>query len=122
MRIINHIALIQIIGILISLSFIYVISNLIIKGKLREEYAIIWLFIAVVLIIFSIWRKAFDIIGHAFGIIDPPNLFFSIFLFICLSYLLHLSVRISKIKKQIKELAQSQALLEQKLRKYLPDQ
>lgn len=106
---------IQIIVILINIIFLLFISWLIIKGKLREEYAIVWIICTIGLVIFSFWRNGLEILAHYFGIIDPPNLVFTGFIFIILIYLLNLSIVNSRLHKNITSLAQELALLKQEL-------
>jgi hypothetical protein len=106
-------ARIQIIVIVINLLFLLYIGRLIVKGKLREEYAIVWIVCTLLLIIFSFWRKGLDVLAEKFGVYDPPNLVFTGFIFIILVYLLHLSIVNSKLQKSITKLAQEMALLKQ---------
>jgi hypothetical protein len=106
---------IQIITIIANLSFLVYISWLIVKGKLREEYAIVWLIITLFLAVFSFWRDGLRIISELFGVYEPPNLIFTAFIFIILIYLLHLSVTNSKLQKNLTSLAQEMALLKQKI-------
>lgn len=106
---------IQIISILVSLLFLCVIAYYIYKGKLREEYAFVWIGSTVLLILFSIWRNAFEVLAKEFGVYSPPNLIFTGAIFAVLIYLLHLSVVLSKLHKQNKTMAQEIAILNQKL-------
>jgi len=110
-------ARIQIITIIVSLSFLFYISRLIIKGKLREEYSILWCVCTVILIVFSFWRNGLVVMSKLFGVYEPPNLIFTGCIFATLLYLLHLSVVASKLHKQNKQMAQEIALLKQKLDK-----
>ncbi len=105
---------IQIIAIAASLLFLLYIAWLIVKGKLREEYAIVWIVSTFVLILFSFWREGIDIVSNMLGIIAPPNMIFTGAIFIMLIYLLHLSVTVSRLQKQSKVLAQELALLKNK--------
>ena len=110
-------ARVQIIAIIASLIFLAFIARLIIKGRLREEYAIIWIVCSVILIAFSFWRNGLDVIGKYVGVKDPPNLVFTGAIFATLIYLLHLSVVVSKLQEQNKTLSQDIALLKEKLKK-----
>jgi hypothetical protein len=110
-------ARIQIIVIIINLLFLGYIAKLIIKGKLREEYAIVWIVCTLLLIVFSFWRNGLDILAKKFGVYDPPNLVFTGFIFIILIYLLHLSIVNSKLQKSITKLTQEMALLKQQKEK-----
>lgn len=107
---------IQIISITLSLAFLFYIGRLIIKGKLREEYSFVWVFGALMLILFSIWRDGLGVMAKLLGVFDAPNLVFMAAIFAILIYLLHLSVVVSKLQTNNKELAQKLALLDNKLK------
>lgn len=106
---------IQVITIIISLLFLAYIAWLIVKGKLREEYAIVWCISTLVLVIFSFWRDGLAVMSKLFGVVEPPNLVFTGCIFIILIYLLHLSVVASKLHRQNKQVAQEMALLKQEM-------
>lgn len=106
---------IQIISIFVSLSFLFYVSRLIVKGKLREEYAIFWLVSTVLLIIFSFWRQGLDIIAEMVGVYLAPNLVFASAIFAILIYLLHLSIVVSQLYDKNKTMAQDLALLKAEL-------
>lgn len=108
---------IQIISIAASLLFLMYIGLLIVRGKLREEYAIVWIICTAVLIIFSFWRDGLDIVSQLLGIAAPPNMVFTGAIFAVLIYLLHLSVTVSRLQKQNKTLAHEIALLKNKEKK-----
>lgn len=110
-------ARIQLITIAINILFIAYISRLIIKGKLREEYAMVWCVCTFVLILFSFWRSGLDVMSKLFGVFEPPNLVFTGFIFIILIYLLHLSVVSSKAQHSITRLTQELAMLKEKMEK-----
>lgn len=110
-------ARIQIIAIAISILFLLYIVRLIIKGKLREEYSIVWIVCTVILVLFSFWRDGLDVVSNMVGILSPPNLVFTAAIFAIFIYLLHLSVVVSKLHSQNKQLAQDIALLKEKIGK-----
>jgi hypothetical protein len=105
---------IQIIAIIASLSFLAYIGRLITKGKLREEYSIVWIVCTAILILFSFWRQGLEIISNIVGVYAAPNLVFTGAIFVIFIYLLHLSVVMSRMQQQNKTLAQEIALLKQK--------
>lgn len=107
---------IQIISIVVSLIFLLYVSRLIVKGKLREEYAIFWVIGTVLLIIFSFWRKGLDIIAEAVGVYSPPNLVFTAAIFAVFIYLIHLSVVVSRLHDKNRTMAQELALTKAKLK------
>ncbi len=105
---------IQIIIIFINSLLLLYIARFIIKGKLREEYAIAWVSFTIVLMFFSFWRNGLEVLAKAFGIFEAPNLVFTAFIFIILIYLLHLSIVNTKLQKDITKLTQEIALMKQK--------
>lgn len=108
---------VQLLAVISSVAFLAFIARLIYRGKLREEYAIIWIVCSVLLIAFSFWRQGLEIISDFIGVFDPPNLVFTGAIFATLIYLLHLSVVVSKLQEQTKTLAQELTLLREELRK-----
>lgn len=108
---------IQIISIIVSLGFLFYISRLIIKGKLREEYAIFWVVSTILLIVFSFWREGLDIIAEIVGVYLAPNLVFTSAIFAILIYLLHLSIVVSQLHDKNKIMSQELALLKEKMNK-----
>lgn len=110
---------IQIITIIANILFILYISRLIIKGKLREEYAIVWIICTVFLMVFSFWTDGLELLRKATGVVVAANLVFTGFIFAILIYLLHLSVVASKLYNDNKKLGQEIALLKEEFNKHL---
>lgn len=104
---------IQVIAIITSILFLLYIARLIVKGKLREEYAFVWVLCTAVLILFSFWREGLEVAAKIFGIYAPPNLIFTGAIFALIIYIVHLSVTVSKLQEQTKILAQELAMLKQ---------
>ena len=107
---------IQIIAIATSILFLLYIVRLIIKGKLREEYSIVWIVCTIILVVFSFWRDGLAVVSDLVGVYSPPNLVFIAAIFAVFIYLLHLSVVVSKLHSQNKQLAQDIALLKEKMK------
>ena len=107
---------IQIISIVGALLFLTFIFRLIVRGKLREEYAILWIGCTIILIVFSVWRTGLEQVSLALGVFYPPSLVFLAAIFAILVFLVHLSVVVSKLQNQIKTLTQEMALLKNELR------
>ncbi len=104
---------VQLISILMVLVFMYVVIRLIIRGKLREEYSIVWILGTIVLVVFSIWRQGLQDIAALLNVSYAPSLLFLIAIFAIICFLLHLSIVISKLQTQVKDLAYALALLKQ---------
>ena len=108
---------IHVIIIVVSICFLIYIGYLIVKGKLREEYAIFWILSSLILIIFTFWKEGLEIISKMLGVYSAPNLIFTGAIYGIFIYLLHLSVVVSKLHDKNKKLAQEIALLKNKVDK-----
>ncbi len=106
---------IQIVIIIINLLFLIYTSRLIIKGKLREEYALIWWVCTGVLLLFSIWTEGLDHLSRLFQVAVPANLVFAGLTFVILIYLLHLSLVNSKLQQNVTRLTQELALMKERM-------
>lgn len=108
---------IQIASIIGSLAFLFFIGRLIVRGKLREEYAIVWLVCTVILVVFSFWRDGLRVVAETLGVYYPPSLVFMGAIFAVIVFLVHLSIVVSKLQQEGKILAQELALLKASLLK-----
>ena len=102
---------IQIASIVGSIAFLVFIGRLIVRGKLREEYAIIWLVCTIILLIFSFWREGLHVVAKMLGVYYPPSLVFMGAIFAIIVFLVHISIVNSRLQRQLRELAQEIALL-----------
>ena len=104
---------IQFISLLVAFLVLFFIGRLIVRGKLREEYAIIWIACTLILIVFAIWRSGLEQIAVALGVFYPPALVFLAAIFAILVFLIHLSTVVSRLQNQVKTLTQEIAFLKQ---------
>lgn len=102
---------IQIVAIIISLGILISVVDLIRRGMLKEQYAILWLASAVVLLVLSMWRELLDNIASATGIAYPPSLLFLVAFLFLLLIVLHFSVIISSLSEKNKKLSQEIAII-----------
>lgn len=97
--------------ILVSVGVLLYVVNLVRTRKLREEFALLWLGAAAVLVLGAIMVDWLDALSYLLGIEYPPALLFLFailsLLFICFQF----SVNISKLSDQTKVLVQEMALL-----------
>ena len=106
---------IQLISIAGATMFMVMIFRLIIRGRLREEYSIVWIFCTLILVVFSIWRKGLEQISLWLGVYYPPSLIFLAAIFAIIVFLVHLSVVNSKLQSQIKTLTHEMAYMKLEL-------
>jgi hypothetical protein len=110
---------IQIVIGMLSIILLLITFELIRKKRLREEYAILWLFTGLVTLIFSLWPEFFlsQFFARVTGLYYLSAVVLIAFLFLLL-IVLHFSVVISKLKGQNRDLAQRHALLELEFKEF----
>lgn len=100
---------------LIASAFLMVlIIELVRRKKLAEEYSALWLLVGVVIFVFVLWYDLLLAVTSLIGAKSPTT---TIFLFgiLCLVLInLHFSIRITKLTKQVKHLAQRMAMGKEK--------
>lgn len=103
----------RVVALLVSATFLLLVLNLVRRGKLSEEYTPIWVVASVAIMLLSVWFDLLRGIMRVIGAWTPSStLFFlgEIFLLVlCLNY----AVRLSRLNRQMRVLAQELALLKQ---------
>ena len=107
---------IQLISIVVSLVIFVLVIELIRRKHLKEQFSLIWLAAATVLIVFSVWRKLLDFIALAFGIYYPPSFLFLVAIAFLIALLIHFSTIVSALSENNKRLAQEIGIIKKKLR------
>jgi hypothetical protein len=108
----------QIVAILGALVLLLVVLEMVRRRRLLERYALLWMFAAVIILGLAVWRDALSVLADALGVASPPNALFFIAVAFILLLLLHFSAAMSRMADQAKVLAQRQAMLEERLRRY----
>ena len=103
-------------GVVIAVVLLVLVLGLVRSRRLQERYAILWLLTGLVLLVLSIWSSAIQALSDLVGIAYPPALLFAVSLVFVVIVLLHYSTVISRLAQQNVALAQSIALLEERLR------
>lgn len=103
---------VQVVSVGVSLGLLAIVLELVRRRRLTEEYSLVWIACALLLLGAAVWRKGLDIAAAALGIHYPPALLtlaLALFVFvICLSF----SLVISRQREQIERLVEDIALLE----------
>ncbi len=102
---------IQYLSIAVCVVLILGVIELIRRGRLREEYAFVWLGCTVVFLVLSIWRGLFDALARLLGIAYGPALLILVILLFGFVFLVHFSIVISKLTGENKRLAQELSIL-----------
>jgi len=106
---------VQLTAILASIGIIVAVIDLMRRGRLREEYSILWLVLAFGMIGLSLSRALLESLAQLTGIFYPPSALFAVAFIGCLALFMHFSVVISRLTQQTVTLAQELALLQQKI-------
>ncbi len=88
-----------------------VILELVRRRRLGEEYSLLWLATAVVMLVVGVWRELLHSLAAAVGIFHPPNLLFLLAALFLLFIQLYLSTVITRLTQENKDIAQQVALL-----------
>lgn len=103
---------IQIIGIIGSVFLLFLVIELIRRGKLKIEFSLLWFLMSVLFLFVSIFRGLLDKFSYMVGIGYPPSALFLILLLGLIMILIHFSTVISNLKEAKKTLTQRIGLLE----------
>ena len=85
-------------------------------GKLEQKYSLLWLFTGIVLFSLVLFPKLLEKLAVLVGIYDPMNSLFAFSLVFVLMIVFSLTLIISVMRQQIKQLAQECATYEKRLR------
>ena len=105
----------NVIAIVASLLIFVFVFDLLRRGVLKEKYAVLWLFVAGVGLIFAVIPGLLDWIGTSLGIGAPVNLLFFIMGVVLLLVSVQLSYELSRHEARIRRLAEEVALLREQI-------
>ncbi|MBI3251563.1 MAG: DUF2304 domain-containing protein [Candidatus Andersenbacteria bacterium] len=105
----------QYIAIVLSISILIFTLNLIRQGKLKEGYSLIWFFIALATVIFSVFARILDSFASLISIAYAPAALLLILVGGLFLLAIHSSVLFTAYDKRIRELAQDHAILKQEI-------
>ena len=86
------------------------------RRRLREDYSLLWLATALVLVVLAVWRDPLVLLAWAMGISYTPTALFVIGMGFFLLILLQYSMVITRLARENKQAAQHIALLSQRVR------
>jgi len=88
-----------------------VVLELVRRRRLSEEYSLLWLGTAVLMLILGLWRELLHNLAALVGIYDPSNLLFLLAMLFMLFIQLYFSTVITRLTHESKESAQQIAQL-----------
>lgn len=101
----------QIFVIALGIVMLLFILNMVRRKHLREQYSLLWILSAVVLVLSAVFIDAVDRLAHAIGIYYPPAFLFLVAIMLVLTLQFHFSTVISSLREQNKQLTQDLGLL-----------
>ena len=104
-------ARLQLFSIAVGIVLLGIIFQLIRKNRLLEQYSLLWIASAVILMVMAVWQNLWVKISNLIGILYPPSTLFLVAIICGMVIALHFSVVISGLKRQNNKLAQEMALL-----------
>lgn len=105
-----------------ALAGLVLVLELVRRRKLREDYSLLWLFTAGVMVVVAAWRDLLHGLSALVGIAYPPNLLFLMAALFIIALLLYFSVVITRLTQESKQLAQELALLRHELERLRVEQ
>jgi hypothetical protein len=101
----------------LGVGIVLFVINLVRTRKLKEEYAILWLFTGVVLVLLPVIIDLLDAVSFALGITYPPA-FIGLVAAVCVLFILfQFSTSISRFSERTKVLTQELAILRERVRR-----
>ena len=99
-------------GLAASIAGLVFVVELVRQRKLREDYSLLWLATALVLIVLSLFRPLLDSLATLLGVVTyPPAALFLVAIVFMLAILLHFSTVLTRLARENKEVAQQMAIL-----------
>jgi hypothetical protein len=101
----------RIIAVGASLLVLGLVVELVRRRRLKEEYSVLWVITALVLLVLSLWYPLLLKITNLVGAVMPSSTLFFFGLVFALLMLLHFSVRVSSMERRVTMLVQEMGLL-----------
>ena len=110
--------ILKLIAVAVSLGWLGLILELVRRGRLREDHALLWLLTGLALLAFSLFEGALRFLADLIGVVYAPSILFGIGMMFAVVILLFQGITISRLQTQNKELAQDVALLTWEVRQW----
>ncbi len=101
----------------LGIGIVGVVINLVRTRRLKEEYAILWLFTGVVLVLLPVVIDLLDAVSFALGITYPPAFIGLVAAVSILFILFQFSTSISKFSERTKVLTQEMGIMQERVRR-----
>lgn len=107
----------MLLALIASIAGLLLVIELVRRRKLREDYSLLWLATAVIILLLTLSKPVYDQIAAFAGVVTyPPALLFAVAILFVLIILLHYATVLTKLSGENKRLAQELALLRQEIK------
>jgi len=106
----------QLFVILLGLVMLLFVLNMVRTRRLREQYSLLWLLAAVVIVLSATFIGTVEKLSHTIGIYYPPAFLFLVALLMVFVLQFHFSTVISNLREQNKTLTQDLGILQHEVR------
>ena len=100
------------VGLVGSVLILAGIVELLRRRQLGEKYAVLWLVVGLVLLVFTVFPNLLPSLAAGVGIAIPTNLLFFVGLVFLVGVVLHLSWEVSRLENETRKLAEDLAILQ----------
>ncbi|UIN29871.1 DUF2304 domain-containing protein [Microbacterium binotii] len=98
-------------AIVFSLAVLVLIISLLLRRRLREKYAILWLIIGVAILVLAVFPGLLFGLASLLGVAVPSNLIFALAIVLLVGVTLHLSWELSLAEDEVRRVAEEVAIL-----------
>jgi len=105
----------RVLALLFGIAILLLIIELVRRRKLREEYSWLWLLAGVIILLPAAWGDLLFLITRLFSPTSPGFVLLFLGFFFMLLVNIQVSVKLSTLSNQIKNIAQKTAFLESEL-------
>lgn len=106
---------IAIISAISSVGLLIFIIELTRQRKIREQYALVWLALGFLILVFSVFTKMMDFLAHLAGIYYAPSLLIVLIIFFGMVLGVHFTLVISSLAENHRRLIQEMGLLKNRV-------
>jgi len=102
----------QLFVVALGLMVLLFVLNQVRRKKIREEYSLLWILSATILVLSAAFIKSVEKLSHLVGIYYPPAFLFLVAILMMMVLQFHFSTVISTLREQNKNLTQDLGILE----------
>ena len=106
----------QVIMLLVGVAMLLVVLQMVRRGRIREQYALLWIVAAVVIAGAAVFIRDVEWLSHLVGVYYPPAFLFLLAILLLFVLQLHVSTVISNLREQNRSLVQDLGLLSTEVR------